>query len=368
MLGRVTSRAPSFLKALITALFSLSILGSVLAQAPATAEQVADQAVSDWAAKVAPDFQVLQTLGAAELCEVIPLLLVNPPPPAGTRVNVDDRLEQPSDTPGQRIFSYSSSGPAGQLGVVQVTLQEAADGWSVSQVGFRQAAPSGIRAWVQTPSASWAFIAFSLAVLIMLARPGGLRRLLARGLQVIGEHRRAYAISLGLLTGIFALGVMTGSQLPAECTATILDTVETAVTNIGATEAYSSGNLARAAVVTFHQNFLVVTASTLFSLALLFGVPAYLFSMLSFYVQAIPFGLIAPGGLDLLLIGILLVLELSAYFTVVAGGGFLLVTLVRKGLRALPEAVGKLLLMLPLAGLLLLAGAWYEALIIIGLP
>lgn len=368
MLGRVTSPFPAILQRLFLVLVSLFASASVLAQPSVPAEQVADEAISDWVATTVPDFQVLQTMGAAELCQLVPTLLVNPPPPAGTTVNVDDRLEQPSVAPGQRIFSYSSSGSAGQLNVVQVTLQESPDGWQVSQVGFRPAAPSGIRAWVQTPSASWAFGAFSLAILVLLARPGGLRRLLARGLQVIREHRRAYAISLGLLTGVFAIGVMTGSQLPAECTATILDTVETAVTNIGATEAYSSGNLARAAVVTFHQNFLVVTASTLFSLALLFGVPAYLFSMLSFYVQAIPFGLIAPGGLDLLLIGILLVLELTAYFTVVAGGGFLLVTLVRKGLRALPEAVGKLLLMLPLAGLLLLVGAWYEALIIIGLP
>ncbi|HLR46807.1 MAG TPA: hypothetical protein VK092_06580, partial [Deinococcales bacterium] len=205
-------------------------------------------------------------------------------------------------------------------------------------------------------------------VVVLLLRRNWLPRLLRRSLRVIARHRRTYVFTLVLLGGAFAAGTLLGRGLPEECHPAVLDTVSAAVTGVGATEAYGSGNIARAAAVTFHQNFVVVSASTLFSLALLFGVPAYLFSLFSFFAQAIPFGLIAPGGAGLLFLIVLLLIELTAYFTVVAGGGMLLVTLVRKGMRALPEAVTSLLLMLPPAALLLLLGAWFEAFVLISLP
>lgn len=368
MLTNVICSARHRIFVLLSALLFVFLPAAVAQEdLPDSAGAVADQAVRDWLDTQLPPFQTMAALPAEELCELIPVMMLNPPPAEGTRVNLDDRLELSGTGEAERVFSYSSSGPAGQLAVVQVTVRDTPDGWQASQVGFRQPAPSGIRAWVQTPAASWAFIALSLFVVILLVRPSGLRRLLARGLGVISEHRRAYTVTLVLMSGLFAAGIMTGSNLPDECTAAIMETVEAAVTGVGATAAYASGDIPRAATVTFHQNFLVVTASTLFSLALLFGVPAYLFGGFSFYLQAVPFGLIAPGGFEVVLMVILLALELIAYFTVIAGGGFLLVTLVRKGFQALPEAVGKLLLMLPLAGLLLLAGAWYEAFILIGL-
>lgn len=366
MLSPVTF--PGFSRLLMLLLVLVSFPATALAQSGQPGpEELADRAVTQWRERTAPDFETLTAMGTVELCEAIPALLVNPPPPAGTRVNLDDRLELPTDDPDRRLYSYSAVGPADQLAVVQVELQLSGDNWQVSRVGFRQAPPGGIRAWVQTPAAAWTFSLLSLAVLVVLLVPGSwLKRLLARAFAVIREHRRTYTVSLVLLFGLFAAGVFTGSQLPEECSAAIMDTVSTAVSGVGATEAYLSGNIPRAATVTFHQNFVVVTASTLFSLALLFGIPAYLFGGFSFFAQAIPFGLIEPAGLELLLIGILLLLELFAYFSVIAGGGILLVTLFRKGFQALPEAVGKLLLMVPLAGLLLLIGAWYEAFIIIG--
>lgn len=352
--------------------FSLFLLfftaGFAQDQEPGSAGAVADQAVTDWLATEIPPFQTLAAMEAAELCQFVPMLLVNPPPAQGTRVNLDDRLVLPAAAESERVFSYSASSPAGQLAVVQVTVRETeAGGWQQVQVGFRQPAPSGIRAWVQTPAASVVFIAVTILIVYLLVRGGWFRRLLGRGLQVISQHRRTYVFTLALMFGLFTVGVITGSGLPDECTPAIMETVETAVTGVGAAEAYASGDIPRAATVTFHQNFVVVSASTLFSLALLFGIPAYLFGGFSFYLQAIPFGLVAPGGLEIVLMLILLALELFAYFTVIAGGGFLLITLIRNGFRALPEAVLKLLLMLPLAGLLLLAGAWYEAWILIGL-
>ncbi len=367
MLLRVTAPGQFRPKTLIFTILLLLLAVSAAQNPLQTAEEVADAAVIEWQGRSAPTIDSLAAMSTVELCQAIPTLLVNPPPPEGTRVNLDDRLERPSDEADRRIFSYSAVGPSEQLAVVQVELLEQAGEWQVVQVGFRQAPPSGIRAWVQTPAAAWTFSVLSGLAVLMLIRPGLLRRVLRRGLAVIREHRRAYTFSLVLLFGLFGAGIITGSNLPDECTAAVMETVESAVTGVGATEAYMSGNIPRAATVTFHQNFVVVSASTLFSLALLFGIPAYLFGGFSFFAQAIPFGMIQPTGIEFLLIGVLLLLELLAYFTVIAGGGFLLVTLVRKGMTALPEAVSKLLLMLPIAGLLLIAGAWYEALIIIGL-
>src|SRR5690625_7173831 len=107
-------------------------------------------------------------MGTVELCEAIPALLVNPPPPAGTRVNLDDRLELPTDDPDRRLYSYSAVGPADQLSVVQVVLQLSGDNWQVSRLGFQQSPPVGIRTWVQTPVAASTISLHSLAVMAVL--------------------------------------------------------------------------------------------------------------------------------------------------------------------------------------------------------
>jgi hypothetical protein len=62
---------------------------------------------------------------------------------------------------------------------------------------------------------------------------------------------------------------------------------------------------------------------------------------------------------------VLIVIELTAYFLVVAGGGMLLVTIVRQGFGAFGLALRKTTHMLLVAGVLLLIGAWYEVAIIL---
>src|SRR5690606_41121783 len=97
-------------------------------------------------------------------------------------------------------------------------------------------------------------------------------------------------------------------------------------------------------------------------LAAVLGVPAYIYAAFSFFVQGVPFGLIgggAPGQILTLLV--VLVLELTAYFFVVSGGGMLLATIWRGGFGRLPDGFRKLLSTLPVAMLLLLVGAWFEA-------
>jgi hypothetical protein len=276
-------------------------------------------------------------------------------------VNIDDRRELATDEEGMKRFSYSAVRPRGQLEVVQVTLEQEGDEWVARRVEYRMSQAGG-RDWLQRPATAWLFGLFSLVVLYLVVTPSFLRTWLARGIVVLRENRGVVLFTMILLYGLFALGVFTGSQLPEECTEAALTVVNQAITAVGASEAYGSGNVARAAAVTFYQNFVVVTLSVTFTLALLFGVPAYLLSMVSFFVQAIPFGLVdAFAGPEAIFVIVLILLELTAYFLVVAGGGILLRTLVRNGFGALSLAVGRLLLMLPLAMVLLLVAAWYEA-------
>jgi len=331
-------------------------------------EELADRAVEEWLELPLPSVEAIAAFDTVELCRFVPALLTGPPPPEGTRVNLEDRVERTGAAPGVREYTYSASGPGDQLAVVEAVLVETDEGFLVQRVGFRQPPPSGLRKFLQTDAAGWVFTGLTALVLVLLLRRNWLPRLLRRSLQTIRTHRRTWTFTMVLLGGAFVAGTLLGRGLPDECHSAVLDTVSAAVAGVGATEAYESGNVARAAAVTFHQNFVVVSASTLFSLALLFGVPAYLFALFSFFAQAIPFGLISPGGPALAFLAVLLVLELTAYFTVVAGGGMLLLTLVRGGMRALPEAVTKLLLMLPPAALLLLVGAWFEAFMLIRLP
>lgn len=342
----------------------------------------ADEAVRQWLARATDSILPSAGLTTEEICRQLPNLVgASAAPPTGTEVRIEDRVERASEDADVRVFTYAAVRPLDQLDVVEVRLRRvgsAEEGaaaesgaqaeWAVEFVGFRSTLElSGVRAWLQTPTAWWLFVAFSLLILIQLITRGSqLRRWLASGMGVIRQHRRLVIITLVALYGCFGLGALLGSSLPDECEAAIVEVVTTAVTSLGATDAYGSGNIARAAVTTFYQNFVVVTLSVTFSLAALFGVPAYLFAGLSFFAQGVPFGLLGGAGLlETLLILVLLVLELTAYFLIVAGGGMLLATLFSPGEGRLFRAYRKLLLMVPIAMLLLLVGAWYEPLILI---
>lgn len=334
--------------------------------------QQADAAVTEWLGRAPTAINQLASLSPEQICRELPGLLTNAAPPPGTQVRIEDRLERPSDDPSLRVFTYAAVRPGDILDVVEVRLRSDPDSatpdvWATDYVGFRSALePVGIRAWLQTPMAAWLFVGFSLLILLQLMAKGSqLRRWLAAGVAVIREHRRLVIGTMIALYGLFGFGALTGAALPDECEEAIYEVVSLAVTQLGATDAYGSGNIARAAVTTFYQNFVVVTMSVTFSLAALLGIPAYLFAGLSFFTQGIPFGLIGSGGfIDIMLILVLLVLELTAYFLIVAGGGMVLVTLFRKGEGRVVRAYRKLLLMVPIAMLLLLVGAWYEPVIL----
>lgn len=338
------------------------------APAPGSPEAVADAAVRAWLQRAPIAIDQLTRLDAEALCRELPGLVTSPPPPAGTEVRFDDRVERPVDDPNTLVFTYAAVRPGDQLDVVEVRLQRQGDGWVDTRVGFLSLTePRGVRAWLQTPMASWLFVGFTLIVVLMLLNPAsGLRRWLAQARAAIAEHRRLVIGTVVALFGLFGLGVLAGSALPESCDVAVLEIVESAISSLGATAAYGSGDVPRAAATTFYQNFVVVTLSLTFTLSAILGVPGYLYAAVSFFVQGVPFGLIGGGtAVELVGVVLLVLVELSAYFIVVAGGGMLLATVVKGGFGTFRLGFTKLLLMLPVAMVLLLAGAWYEALIVI---
>lgn len=328
--------------------------------------QLADRAVEEWRTRSSATISELSAMDTEALCRELPSLVAAPPPPEGTRVNIDDRQERATEDPDRMRFTYSAVRPPEQLEVVEVVVARDGDAWQVERVGF-QGAEMGGREWLQTPVAQWVFVAVTLLVVLGLARPSPLRRALSYGWGSVRKHRRLVIWTMALLYGLALLGMWTGSQLPDACETAVETVLGDTLEQVGAVQALESGNLARTATVIFYQNFVIVTVTVLFGTALLLGVPAYLLSALSFFAQSAAFGVLGIGAFPAVLFFlVLLVLEFTAYFLVVAGGGMLVATLVRQGLSGFGAGYRKLFSMLPLAGLLLLVGAWYEALIIIG--
>ncbi len=340
-------------------------IGDLLPSGP-DPEAVADAAVESWLERPAVVLTDLLGMETEAMCEMLPAMVLAPPPPAGTRVNIDDRRALPTDDPDMRRFTYSAVRPTDQLDVVQVDLVRDGDVWQAVSVGFRTEIATPGRAWLAEPVTGIIFLALSLLVLVLLFRPSSLRRSLVRATGYVQEHRRLVIGTMVLLYLAFGVGVLSGAALPPACEDAVLVVLGQALGQVGATPAVLAGDPLRLAVTIFYQNFGVVTL-LLFWLGLLFGIPAYLLAVPQFFANGLPFGVLydAAGPLALLGTILLIVIELTAYFLVVAGGGMLLVTVVRQGFGAFGLAIRKITHMLLLAGVLLLAGAWYEVALIL---
>jgi hypothetical protein len=356
---------------LLVALSSLALgaaQGTATPQASGAPTTIADRAVRTWLERPALDPLSLSSESPAEICQQLPDLLTNPPPPEGTRVNFDDRraAEEGAQT---RRYTYPVAFPNGRLEVLEVRLTRQGQNWQAERVGLDQTSQTtpSIPDLFQSPVAAIGFVFFSLLLVYGLIRPSLFRRWLAEGWGYIKEHRRLTIGTIVFLYGLFGIGLWGGSSLPPACETFILTVVSEGVDQLGATAAYESGNVPRAAVVTFYQNFVMgAFATTFVPAALTFGLFAYLLNGVRFLTLGLPFGFaIEPDPVTLITVAILIIVELLAYVLVTAGGGMLLVTLIRGGFRSLGLAFRKLTMMLPLAFLLLMIGAWYEAAIII---
>lgn len=328
----------------------------------------ADSAVRAWLNRAPFDPMALSRLPPNEICQQLPELVADPPPPDGTTVNFDDRKVYPGSATARR-FTYPIAFPNGRLEVLEVKLTRQNGVWQSTRVGLPESATSGptIPAIFQTPAAAVGFVVLSLLVVYGLVRPSFFRRWLAEGWGYIREHRRLTIATVVILYGLFGLGVWAGSNLPPTCEQAIVTIVNEGVSQLGAAQAYESGNVARAAVVTLYQNFLMGSVVTTFvPAALTLGTFAYIFNGARFLTLGLPFGFALDNdAYTLITVAILILVELMAYVLVTAGGGMLLLTIARGGLKAFGKGYRKLVMMLPIAFLLLVIGAWYEAAIII---
>ena len=328
-------------------------------------EALADEAVQAWLASEPRPLSDLSRLDAEQLCRELPGLFAAPPPPAGTEVDVTDRRERDAGDPDRRRYTYAAEVPPDRLDVVEAIVVRDGDAWRVERVGFQLPARQG-RTWLQSREAGIGFALVTLLVVISLLRPSPFRRWLAFGRAAVREHRRLVTWTMLAGWGIVALGLWTGSRLPDACEQAVLTVLGSTLEQVGAQQALASGDVARSALVIFYQNFVVVTLTALFGSALLLGIPAYLLAGASFLAQSTAFGVLGLGGFpEVALVAVLFVLEFTAYFLVVSGGGMLLASLVKGGLAGLGTGYRKLASMLPWAALLLLVGAWYEALILL---
>ena len=251
----------------------------------------------EWLAREPLNPVALSGLEPEEVCRQLPGLIENPAPPAGTTVNFANRVERgpvaaeaetdapaaaPADT---RRYTYPVTFPRERLGVLEVTLQRSEGRWQAVRVGPQQTLQSPtIPAVLQTPAAAWIFGVLSLGFLYLLVRPSFFRRWLAEGWGYVREHRRLTIVTTVVLYGLFGLGVLTGANLPPECAQVITDFVEQGVSQLGAAQAYESGNVARAAVVTLYQNFVMGAVVTTYAVAFIsFGLLAYLLNGARFF-------------------------------------------------------------------------------------
>jgi len=329
-------------------------------------ESLADRAVEDWLDTEPRPLSDLSGMDAEEVCRVLPALFAAPPPPSGTEVDLADRRERDAGDEQRRRYTYAAEIPPDRLDVVEVILVRENETWRVDRVGFQVEQTQG-RSWLQSTQAGWLFGLITLFFVVAVVRPSPLKRWLAEGRAALRTHRRLVTWTMVGGWVVVGLGLWSGSQLPDACETAVITILSGTLERVGAQQALASGELARTALVIFYQNFVVVTLTALFGSALLLGVPAYLLAGLSFLAQTTAFGVLGlGGGVELLLVGVLFVLEFTAYFLVVSGGGMLVATLAREGLTGLGNGYRKLFSMLPWAAALLLIGAWYEALILVG--
>lgn len=349
------------------ALFIWLALSFALAQS--NPENLADNAVTEWQAQKAPTMTELAGLSTDQVCMELPKLLYAAP--EGLDVNLNDRkeLELPEGSPDTILrYSYPASQPGDIVGTVRVTLnQEEGEDWHVSSIRyFPELGSDPLRSWLTSPIGAIVFTLFSALMIYLSLRKSLFRSWLSEAWKHIVEHKRTVIFSIILLYGLFALGYFSGTSLSQPCGDLLGSLVQQSIEQLGVADAANSGNVLGLSAAIFYQNFTFGAFFTTYVPALFFGIPAYLFNGSRFFALALLFGYSGLGSfLHALLAIILFIIELMAYIIVTAGGGMLLVTIVRGGVKAFRLAYRKLALMLPVALLLLIIGAWYETLIIL---
>jgi hypothetical protein len=349
------------LRWLVTLLAVVGVAQAQFAVGP-DPETVADEAVEAWLERARDyDLFALASDSPAAFCEELALFGQDPRLVAATTVNLDDRREVATDTEETRLYSYAARLGDATLARVQVLLTQEGDAWRADVIRLQvEGASMQLPQFIQTPAAGFAFIAFSLYLLYLLTRPSWFRQLLAQGWEVIKTHRGIVIGTVVALYGTYGLGSLFGANLP-ECQEAIAILVGGTLGDTGVIDVLQQDNLPVTAAVITYWNFLNGTLLTTLTPALFFAVPAYLINLLRFFVLGVALAPVGPQAGLLVFHLPVIVIELLAYILVTAGGGIFLMTLIRKGFAGFREGVRYLFLMVPIAFLLLVIGAWYES-------
>lgn len=351
-------------------LFAVFIyFGLFFALAQTVPEDLSDKAIRDWLAQEVPTMTELAGLSTDEVCIELPKLLYGAP--EGLDVNLGDRqaLELPEGSPENVLrFSYPASQPGDIVGTVRVTLlKEEGEDWHVASIRyFPELGNDPLRSWLTSTVGAIFFTLFSALILYLSIRKTFFRAWLTEAWGYINQHRRNVIFSVVLLYGLFGLGYLAGTGLSQPCGDLLGSLVQQSIEQLGVADKANSGNVLGLSAAIFYQNFTFGAFFTTYIPALFFGIPAYLLNGSRFFALALLFGYSGLGGiLNAILAIILILVELMAYIIVTAGGGMLLITVIKGGFSAFRLAYRKLLMMLPVAMLLLIIGAWYETFIIL---
>jgi hypothetical protein len=323
---------------------------------------VADEAVEAWLERARDyDLFALASDSPAAFCEELAAFGQDPRLAAATTVNLDDRREVATDADETRLYSYPARLGDATLARVQVLVVQEGDAWRAEAVRLHvEGASMRLPQFIQTPTAGFIFIAISLYLLYLLTRPSWFRQLLAQGWEVIKAHKGIVIVTVVMLYGAYGLGSLFGASLP-ECQEAIAVLVGGALGDAGVIDVLQQDNVPVTAAVITYWNFLNGTLLTTLTPALFFAVPAYLINLLRFFVLGVALAPVGPQAQLLIFHLPVIVIELLAYILVTAGGGIFLMTLIREGFAGFREGVRRLFLMVPIAFLLLVIGAWYES-------
>ena len=333
--------------------------------------ETADEAVATWLEGDTANFREQIRLAGddlGEVCRTTETFLLNPPAPSGMSVNFADRQVLESSE-NSILYSYPASFENGGLAIVETQLVRENDSWQAERVGLRLNGADGVNSMADTVQSPFSYILFSLfsvALLILLFRPGSIiRHWLGEGVGYLREHPGVTIFSLIFFYGSFIAGYATGTTLPQVCSEVLQNYLTQSLEGLGILEAVTSQNTPRLATAIFFQNFTFGAFATTFIPASLLAVPAYLFNGPRLFFLALIIGDAGVGSAFGATLSIILyIVELLAYALVAAGGGMMLMTLIREGFGGVGKGYRKLLMMLPLAMLILVVGAWYEAVII----
>lgn len=329
----------------------LTLGGGAHAQTPQGA-RAADAALQAWLAReLTPDAAAAMQAQGAEAALVQTLRF--PPPPAGARPNLELREFVPGEDPAQETYRYPVGTGRGVTDYTVTVQRTEGGGFAPLRVRNDPGETEILPGWMAAPWAGVLFLISSLAFFAFAFQRGWLRHSLGQALRIAREQRAVFIVVNVLLYGAFFIGMAAGNSLPL-VREELRISLGQSIGIIGIQNL--SANALNFAMGIFSWNFGSGALLTTYLPGLLFGVLAVILNFFRFLVLGL--GLSGLPSVALLLHLPTIVIELQAYIFIAASA----VAWVLRGFRVgFVPALRDYAYAIPVAALLLLVGAWYEA-------